>query len=72
MQLHHGDCLRVTFRGMLDWDEAIDLVETIDTGIDAYFYDTVEIVIRSGGGMVAALEHYLRAADRCARTGRRW
>ena len=55
---HHA---RVHFDGRLTWDAALDLVETLNTVVDQYHYDAVELVITSPGGDTDALRHVLTA-----------
>ena len=61
---HRDDRGVVTFSGDLTWEEARDVVYAVDTLVDLYFYSTVEIVISSLGGNVAALSFYLAAVRR--------
>ena len=66
---HHHDHVVVTFSEELTWSTAIDLVDTVDTAVDAYFYRDVEIVIASPGGRIVALEHVLCALARWRASG---
>ena len=51
----------VVFDGKLTWESALDLVETLDTVIERYFYDAVELIVTSPGGDTDALWHVLVA-----------
>ena len=53
---HHA---RVVFDGKLSWASAVDLVTTLDTVIETYKYDAVELVVTSPGGDTDALNHVL-------------
>ena len=53
---HHA---RVVFDGKLNWGSAVDLVETLDTVIETYKYDAIELVVTSPGGDTDALAHVL-------------
>ena len=55
----------------LTWDACRRLVRIVDTLIDRFFFDEVEIAIASPGGRVDALSFYLRAADRWRSRGLR-
>lgn len=68
---HHHDHVVVTFSDELSWTSAIDLVDTVDTAVDAYFYREVELLIASPGGRIAALEHVLHALERWRGAGLR-
>ena len=61
---HEHDHGVVSFSGDLSWDESRALVDAVDTLVDSYFYDEVELVISSPGGQLAALDHFLDAAQR--------
>ena len=61
---HHHDHVVVTFSDELSWSSATDLVDTVDTAVDAYFYREVEVVIASPGGDMDALEYVLCALQR--------
>ena len=65
MHLHHrGDRLVVPFEGELDWPRATAFVDAVDTHLEHYHYRRVELVVASPGGLVAALEHVMRALVR--------
>ena len=49
------------FDGRLTWVAALDLVATLDTVVEQYFYDAVEVVVTSPGGDTDALTHVLTA-----------
>ena len=53
---HHA---RVVFDGQLSWASAVDLITTLDTVIETYQYDAVELVVTSPGGDTDALNHVL-------------
>ena len=61
---HRNDRGVVSFSTDLTWEEARDIVYAVDTLVDLYFYSTVEVVISSPGGNVAALNYYLAAVHR--------
>ena len=61
---HHHDHAVVTFSDELSWTTAIDLVDTVDTVVDNYFYRVVELLIASPGGKVVALDYLLNAFER--------
>ena len=65
MRMHHrGDRLVVPFEGELDWPRATALVDAVDAHLEHYHYRRVELVVASPGGLVAALEHVMRALVR--------
>ena len=47
------------FDGKFTWNAALGLVETLDTVIETYRYDAVELVVTSPGGDTDALAHVL-------------
>ena len=66
---HQGDHVAVRFSGELTLESAVDLVDTVDMLVRAYFYPVVELVIASPGGTALALEHYLDAQRRWRTAG---
>ena len=58
---HASDHAVVLILGELDWDASHELVSTIETVVDHYFYTEVELVIASPGGSSRALKYYLNA-----------
>ena len=58
---HRGDRLVVPFEGELDWPRATAFVDTVDAHLEHYHYRRVELVVACPGGLVAALEHIVRA-----------
>lgn len=56
---HAGDHAVVTFTGELDWDASRELVDVVDALVHEYFYSTVELVVTSPGGNVAAFEFFV-------------
>ena len=68
---HQRDHAVVHFSGELSWDSATALIECIDTLIESYYYNDVELVVRSDGGLVAVLEHLSRAISRWRDSGAR-
>ena len=58
---HRGDHAVIVFRDPLNWESAIDLVDVVDTVVDCYFYNRVELVVASPGGSTNALRHVLDA-----------
>ena len=58
---HARDHAVVLFAGELDWEASHELVSTIETVVEEYFYRQIELVIASSGGLTKALEYYLGA-----------
>ena len=54
----------VELHGPITWPGAMELVTTVDALIERYSYRHVELVVTSPGGLIAALEHLLRALER--------
>ena len=61
---HRDDHGVVTFSGDLTWEEVRDIVYAVDTLVDIYFYQKVEVFISSPGGQIPALDDYLAAVQR--------
>ena len=61
---HCGDHAVVLFREELTWEATVDLVDTVDLLVDMYFYDRIELVLVSNGGLAAAFDHYWAARRR--------
>ena len=61
---HRGDRLVVPFEGELTWPRATAFVDAVDAHIEHYHYRRIELVVASPGGVVAALEHIVRALSR--------
>ena len=61
---HHTDRLVVPVEGELTWPAATELVDAVEAHLAHYHYRRVELVVASPGGLVAALEHILRALAR--------
>ena len=61
---HHPERFVVPFAGELTWPAAAELVDAVDAHLEHYHYRRVELVVASPGGLVAALEHILRALAR--------
>ena len=60
---HAHDHAVVAFTGELDWEAAEQLIDTIDTVVDEYFYTVVELVVSSPGGLTEALHYILKRLD---------
>lgn len=58
---HHPDRLVVPFEGELTWPRSTAFVDAVDAHLEHYHYRRVELVVASPGGVVAALEHIVRA-----------
>ena len=67
--VHARDHAAVLFVGELDWEAAHELVSTIETVVDTYFYTQVELIIVSQGGNVRAFDYYLGAFRAWQRDG---
>ena len=61
---HRGTHAVVHFAGTLEWESAAELVDTVDTLTEHYFYNVVELVVTSSGGATEAFEHVLGAMRR--------
>ena len=61
---HRGDYVAVTFSGELLIPAVLELVNLIDALVDNYFYDRIDLVISSPGGLVQAANPYLSALAR--------
>ena len=70
--VHARDHAVVLFVGELDWEASHELVSTIETVVDTYFYTQVELVIVSPGGDVRAFDYYLGAVRAWQREGVRF
>ena len=66
---HAHDHAVVNVNGHLDWDVAFSLVDTLDTMVETYFYNTIEMVVSSPGGDNQALHYCLARRDRLATEG---
>ena len=66
---HAHDHAVVNLHGYLDWDAAFSLVDTLDTMVETYFYNTIEMVVSSPGGDNQALHYCLARLDRLATEG---
>lgn len=66
--VHARDHAMVAFIGELDWAASHELVSTIQTVVDCYFYSEVELLVASPGGDTRAFAYYLTALhDWCSR-----
>ena len=70
--IHARDHAVVAFIGELDWPAAHDLVSTVETVVDCYFYSEVELLVASPGGDTRALAYYLNAFEHWQRQGVRF
>ena len=59
--VHAHDHAVVLFVGELDWEASHELVSTIETVLDHYFYTEVELIVASPGGNTRAFKYYLNA-----------
>ena len=66
---HRADRALVQLSGELTHAEAVELVDTVELLVRAYFYALVELHIASPGGASTALEHYLDAQRRWRAAG---
>ena len=69
---HANDHASVLFVGELDWEASHELVSTIETVVDHYFYAEVELLVASPGGDTRALAYYLNAARNWSKKGVRF
>ena len=60
---HAPDRAVVLFAGTLDWQASHELVETIGTGVETYFYRRLELVIASPGGDARAFAYFYGAVQ---------
>ena len=67
--VHARDHADVLFIGTLDWEAAHELVTTLETVFDEYFYRQVELLVASPGGDTRALAYYLNAVRNWGRKG---
>ena len=58
---HRHDHAVIVFADTLQWTPALELVDTLDTLVELYFYALVELVVSSPGGDVRALHYVLDA-----------
>ena len=70
--VHARDHADVLFVGTLDWEAAHELVTTLETVFDEYFYTQVELLIASPGGDTRALAYYLDAVRNWSNKGVRF
>ena len=70
--VHARDHANVLFVGTLDWEAAQELVTTLETVFDHYFYRQVELLIASPGGDTRALAYYLNAVWNWSQKGLRF
>ena len=69
---HSRDHADVLFVGALDWEAAHELVSTLETVFDVYFYTQVELLVASPGGDTRALAYYLNAVRNWSQKGLRF
>ena len=55
---HRGDRGVVNFSGDLDFGSCLELAESIEVLVDAYYYDLVQIDVASSGGLLPAFDHF--------------
>ena len=60
---HRHDHAVIVFADTLQWTAALELVDTLDTLVELYFYALVELVVSSPGGDVRALHYVLDAME---------
>lgn len=60
---HRHDHAVIVFADTLQWTPALELVDTLDTLVELYFYALVELVVSSPGGEVRALHYVLDAME---------
>ena len=60
---HRHDHAVIVFADTLQWTPALELVDTLDTLVELYFYALVELVVSSPGGEVRALRYVLDAME---------
>ena len=70
--VHARDHADVLFVGTLDWEAAHELVTTLETVFDHYFYRQVELLVSSPGGDTRALAYYLNAVRNWSNKGIRF
>ena len=70
--VHETDHASVLFVGELDWEASHELVSTIETVVDHYFYTEVELLVASLGGDTRALAYYLNALWNWSKKGVRF
>ena len=70
--VHARDHADVLFVGTLDWEAAHELVTTLETLFDHYFYRQVELLVASPGGDTRALAYYLNAVRNWSNKGIRF
>ena len=61
---HRHEQVAVHLTGVLTWPAAMEFVDTVDALVDNYFYERVEVLVSSPGGLTAALDHVVRALER--------
>ena len=61
---HCGDHAAVSFSGDLTVEAVTGLVNLVDRLVDIYFYDRVDLIITSPGGMTQAAAPFLSALER--------
>ena len=69
---HARDHAVVLFAGELDWPAAHELVNTIETVVDSYYYAELELLVASPGGDTRAFAYYLNAFRHRQRQGVRF
>ena len=70
--VHARDHALVLFVGELDWEAAHELVTTLETVFDVYFYTEVELLVASPGGDTRAFAYYLNAVRNWSKKGVRF
>ena len=66
---HRHDHAVIVFADTLQWTAALELVDTLDTLVELYFYALVELVVSSPGGEVSA--RFTTCSMRWRRTARK-
>ena len=70
--VHARDHALVLFVGELDWEAAHELVTTLETVFDVYFYTEVELLVASPGGDTRAFAYYRNAVRNWSKKGVRF
>ena len=61
---HRADHGAIQLTDELTWQAAADLISAVDTLVDVYGYETIELVVSSPGGSTHAMNHVLEALHR--------
>ena len=66
---HRHEWVVASFNGEITWDSAQEFVDTVDAHLEHYYYERIEVIVSSPGGVTQAAQHIVRAFERWRRRG---